>query len=163
MIVIALGANLPSRAGVPRDTLKAALAELSQNGIRIVAASSFYATKAWPNPSDPPYVNAVVQIETMLPPAELMNFLHQTEASFGRKRTAKNAPRTLDLDLLDYDGRIEAGPPELPHPRLSDRAFVLIPLADIAPGWRHPKTGQTVSELVAALPAGARDIEKLTD
>jgi 2-amino-4-hydroxy-6-hydroxymethyldihydropteridine diphosphokinase len=139
------------------------LAELSQNGIRTVAESSIYATKAWPNPSDPPFVNAVAQIETSLSPAELMNFLHQTETSFGRKRTAKNAPRTLDLDLIDYDGRIEAGPPTLPHPRLADRAFVLIPLADIAPDWRHPETGQTVRELIAALSAEARDIEKLTD
>ena len=161
MIVIALGANLPSRAGAPRETLNSALAELSQNGIRTVAVSSFYATRAWPNPSDPPFVNAVAQIETSLLPAELMSILHQTETSFGRKRATKNAPRTLDLDLIDYDGRIEAGPPELPHPRLSQRAFVLVPLADIAPSWPHPKTGQTVSELLAALPAGARDVERL--
>ena len=163
MIVIALGANLPSRAGAPRETLKAALAELSQNGIHTVAASSFYATKSWPNPCEPPFINAVAQIETTLSPPELLHLLHRTESDFGRKRTVKNAPRTLDLDLLDYDGRIEAGPPKLPHPRLSERAFVLIPLADIAPGWRHPETGQTVSELIAALAAEAREIERLTD
>jgi len=163
MIVIALGANLPSRAGAPRETLKAALAELSQNGIRTVASSLFYATSAWPNPLDPPFVNAVAQIETTLSPPRLMDLLHRTESNFGRKRTAKNAPRTLDLDLLDFDGRIEAGPPELPHPRISQRAFVLVPLADIAPGWRHPKSGKTVSELIAALPAEGRNVERLTD
>jgi 2-amino-4-hydroxy-6-hydroxymethyldihydropteridine diphosphokinase len=89
--------------------------------------------------------------------------LHQVETSFGRRRAAKNAPRTLDLDLLDYDGRVEAGPPTLPHPRLGERAFVLFPLADVAPEWRHPASGLTVRELISALPASARDVERLTD
>ena len=74
---------------------------------------------------------------------------------------AKNAPRTLDLDLIDYDGRVENGPPVLPHPRLKERAFVLVPVADIAPNWRHPATGQSISELIAALAAGEREIRRL--
>ncbi len=90
-----------------------------------------------------------------------MALLHRTETSFGRQRAKKNAPRTLDLDLIDYDGRVEEGPPVLPHPRLADRAFVLVPLADIAPDWRHPKSGQSIAELIAVLPPEARDIEKL--
>jgi 2-amino-4-hydroxy-6-hydroxymethyldihydropteridine diphosphokinase len=81
-----------------------------------------------------------------------MDILHRIESDYGRTRSAKrNAPRTLDLDLIDYDGRVEEGPPLLPHPRLADRAFVLIPLSDIAPDWRHPVTGHSVTELVAAL------------
>ncbi len=163
MIVIALGANLPSRAGAPRETLKAALDELSRSGVRIDAVSFYCVTKAWPDPADPPFVNAVARIATTLLPADLMELLHQVETKFGRRRAAKNAPRTLDLDLLDYDGRIESGPPRLPHPRLSERGFVLVPLEDIAPGWRHPVTGQTVAALIAALPPDARDIRRLTD
>jgi len=161
MIVIALGANIPSRAGMPRDTLNAALTALREQGIRIAAISSFYATPAWPDPGDPPFVNAVARIETGLSPPELMTLLHATEESFGRQRTKKNAPRTLDLDLLDYDGRIEVGPPVLPHPRLGERSFVLIPLADIAPLWRHPATKASLAELIEALPPNERQITRL--
>lgn len=162
MIVIALGANLPSRVGEPRETLTAALAELSTRGVRVAEVSSYYVTKAWPDPSDPPFVNAVARVETNLAPRELMALLHGTEEMFGRKRAAKNAPRTLDLDLIDYDSRVEPGPPQLPHPRLGERAFVLVPLAEIAPGWRHPQTDQTIGTLLAALPADAKKIGKLT-
>ena len=160
MIVIALGANLPSRAGSPRDTLKAALTELTAHGVHVSTVSSYYVTKAWPDPADPPFVNAVARIDTKLAPAELMALLHATEESFGRQRTKRNAPRTLDLDLIDYDGRVESGPPVLPHPRLGDRAFVLVPLADIAPDWRHPVTKVPLSRLIAALPRAEQEIER---
>ena len=162
MIVIALGANLPSRVGEPRETLAAALGELAARGVRVVALSSFYVTKAWPDASDPPFVNAVAHVETNLAPPELMTLLHGCEGKFGRVRARKNAPRTLDLDLIDYDGRMGPGPPELPHPRLADRAFVLIPLAEIAPGWRHPANGKSAAELIAALPKDGDELRKLT-
>jgi 2-amino-4-hydroxy-6-hydroxymethyldihydropteridine diphosphokinase len=77
--------------------------------------------------------------------------LHEVEAALGRRRGAPNAARTLDLDLIDYDGRVEAGPPILPHPRLETRGFVLLPLAEVAPGWRHPVSGRTVGDLIATL------------
>ena len=161
MIVIALGANLPSRAGAPRDTLEQALARLSANGVRIADVSSYYVTKAWPDPTDPDFVNAVARVETKHVPSELMELLHDTEKFFGRTRAKKNAPRTLDLDLIDYDGRVERGPPQLPHPRLADREFVLVPLQEIAPNWRHPTTGQSVAELLLALAPERREIGKL--
>jgi len=93
---------------------------------------------------------------TELSPAELIARLHETETAFGRTRSERNAPRTLDLDIVDYNGRVETGPPILPHPRLEARAFVLIPLQDVAPDWRHPVSGRTVAELLADIPAEDR-------
>ena len=151
MILIALGANLASVAGSPEETLQAALASLDAKGITVERQSGFYVSEAWPDPADPPFVNGVASVRTKLSPTELLHALHEVEAQFGRKRGAKNAPRTLDLDLLDYDHRIEHDDPELPHPRMQDRAFVLVPLRDVAPDWRHPESGRTVQDLIAAL------------
>ncbi|HMI97376.1 MAG TPA: 2-amino-4-hydroxy-6-hydroxymethyldihydropteridine diphosphokinase [Micropepsaceae bacterium] len=152
MILIALGANLPSPAGKPADTLNAALAAFAVSSITIEKQSGFYLSAAWPNPHDPPFINAVAAVRTDLSPAALLAVLHGVEASFGRKRAELNAPRTLDLDILDYDGRVEQGPPILPHPRMEGRAFVLLPLRDVAPDWRHPSSGHSISELISALP-----------
>ena len=160
MILVALGANLPSQAGPPENTIRAALVVLSQEDIRVEAISRMYGSPAWPDPSDPPFVNAVARLTTELSPAELLRRLHDTEASFGRRRAAdsprRNAPRTLDLDLIDYDGLVQLGPPVLPHPRMDSRAFVLVPLRDVAPDWKHPESGRDLSELIAEL-GGAAD------
>ncbi len=162
MILIALGGNLNSPVGTPANTLDAALAALAQDGANIEAVSPYYVTPAWPDPSDPPFVNAVARLATAHNPELLMARLHGIETRFGRVRSARNAPRTLDLDLLDYHGIVQAGSPLLPHPRIAERGFVLVPLADIAPQWRHPVSGATVQELLAALPPQARQLEKLT-
>jgi 2-amino-4-hydroxy-6-hydroxymethyldihydropteridine diphosphokinase len=162
MIFIALGGNLDSRVGTPAHTLTAALTALENNAANIVAVSSYYVTPAWPDPADPVFVNAVAQIHTPLDPAALMKLLHETETAFGRIRSTRNAPRTLDLDLLDYDGLVQDGPPLLPHPRLAARGFVLVPLAEVAPLWRHPVTGEGVRDLIAALPQGERAPARLT-
>lgn len=150
-IFIALGANIPSAAGPPDVTLKAALAALEQRGVQIRKISSFRQTDAWPDPSDPPFINAVAEIETDLQPVALLGLLHELETSFGRKRSVPNAPRSLDLDLIDYRGRVMQGALDLPHPRMAVRRFVLEPLAEVAPGWRHPVTGLSVEALLAAL------------
>ena len=153
MILIALGGNLPHRSGQPADTLKRALGELERQGVEIREVSAFYETPAWPDPADPAFVNAVAAVKTSLQPVELLMLLHGVETEFGRLRSASNAPRTLDLDLLDYDGRVVAEPQlTLPHPRMATRSFVLVPLRDVAPRWRHPVTGQGLAELLAALP-----------
>lgn len=150
-IYIALGANLPGPAGSPRATLEAALARLAAAGVKIVRRSRWYRSPAWPNPADPEFANAVAEVETTLPPPALLALLHEVEAALGRGRGTPNAPRAIDLDLLDHRGAVEAGPPSLPHPRLHRRAFVLLPLAEIAPGWRHPVSRRSIGELIAAL------------
>ena len=152
MILIALGANLPSPKGPPAATLKAALVRLEQLGMKILAVSCLYETPAWPDPAQPAFVNAVAAVETTLQPVELLALLHGVETELGRLRSAPNATRTLDIDLLDHDGRIVTDGLTLPHPRMAARSFVLVPLLEIAPDWRHPVSGQGAGELLAALP-----------
>jgi 2-amino-4-hydroxy-6-hydroxymethyldihydropteridine diphosphokinase len=156
MILIALGSNLSSHAGDPAATLRAALAYLGDHGVAPVKVSTFYRTPAWPDPRDPEFTNAVAHVKTELSPQKLIALLHETEAMFGRVRSERNAPRTLDLDLLDYDGRVQRGPPVLPHPRMAARAFVLVPLKDAAPDWHHPVSGKSVNDLLEAIPAQDR-------
>jgi 2-amino-4-hydroxy-6-hydroxymethyldihydropteridine diphosphokinase len=151
VILIALGANLPSLAGPPAATLAAALARLETLSVKILRRSSFYETPAWPDPGQPAFVNAVAAVETALQPVELLALLHGVETAFGRMRSATNAPRTLDIDLLDHDGCVMSDGVSLPHPRIAERSFVLAPLAEVAPDWRHPITGQGAGELLAEL------------
>lgn len=161
MIVIALGANLSSAVGAPRETLSAAVEKLAQSGVEIAAVSPFYTSEAWPDPTDPPFVNAAAIVRTELSPSALLAKLHAVEMSFGRIRSTPNAPRSIDLDLIDYDGRVEEGPPVLPHPRMHSRAFVLVPLAKVAPEWRHPVSGKTVEDMIAELPRETGGISEL--
>lgn len=156
--LVALGANLAGPAGPPRAQLEAALEALEARGIPVVARSRFWRSPAWPDPADPAFVNAVAIVATDLGPAALMAVLHEVEAGLGRRRGAPNAPRTIDLDLVDHGGMVSDGGdggPILPHPRLAARAFVLRPLADVAPGWHDPRSGRSLDELLAWLPADA--------
>ena len=161
-IFIAFGANLPSHAGEPRQTIAAAFRVLVDAGIHMERTSKLYRTPAWPDPAQPPFLNAVARVRSRFPPGPLMKLLHETETAFGRTRSARNAPRTLDLDLIDFEGRVQEGPPTLPHPRMAARAFVLVPLAEIAPNWHHPADGRSVAALIAALPPpGAVGVEPI--
>jgi 2-amino-4-hydroxy-6-hydroxymethyldihydropteridine diphosphokinase len=151
-ILIALGANMPFADNPPARTLVAALSALGEAGLRILNVSSFIETSAWPDPADPPFTNAVAAVQTVLEPFALLELLHAIETAFGRVRSRPNAPRTLDIDLLAYGDRIVRGQGlELPHPSLAQRRFVLEPLAEIAPAWRHPVTGLTAGEMLARL------------
>ncbi len=117
----------------------------------LVAKSSLYRSPAWPDPADPPYVNAALQIRTEIGPQALLAALHSLETAFGRRRSRPNAPRSLDLDLIAYDD-IQSVSPALPHPRFRDRDFVLAPICEIAPNWRAPGGDQTAADLLDSLP-----------
>lgn len=153
LILIGLGANLPSPYGEPPATLRAALDRLNQAGVKTLRRSRFWHSAPVPISDQPWYVNAVAAVETSLAPEPLLALLHEIEEEFGRVRSIVNAPRLIDLDLLAYGREIRGeGMPILPHPRLHQRAFVLRPLSDIAPGWTHPLTGSTLAEMIEDLP-----------
>jgi 2-amino-4-hydroxy-6-hydroxymethyldihydropteridine diphosphokinase len=170
---LGIGANLPSDAGAPKATIRAALAVLGDANLEVLQVSRLFRSPAFPAGSGPDYVNAAVACHTDLGAGDILPVLHRVERDFGRSRLVRWGARPLDIDLLAVGARIcpdRAGydawaalgideqmrrAPEqliLPHPRLHQRAFVLIPLADIAPTWRHPVIGQTVLKMLAALP-----------
>ena len=153
LILIALGANLPSEYGEPEATLKAAIERLERDGVRVVAHSSVWLTAPVPVSDQPWYRNAVVAIETDLGAGELMALLHAIEEGFGRVRGERDAPRLLDLDIIAYHDEIYDEPRlSIPHPRMHGRAFVLKPLQEIAPEWQHPVLKRLVGELIEDLP-----------
>lgn len=155
-IFIGAGANLAHPTyGSPRQTLEAAFRDLAGRGVRVLRVSPWYRTAPVPASDQPWYENAVIEVGTDLGPDKLLATLHGVEEAFGRVRTVANAARVIDLDLLDFRGEIAPESPgraTLPHPRLAGRAFVLRPLADLAPDWRHPVTGEPIQALLAALP-----------
>ncbi len=176
---VAMGANLPFGELLPAMTLDAALAEISLEGVEIVHKSRLFATPCFPIGAGPDYVNAAISldIQKLSDPVSLLAVLHKIEARFGRLREQRWGMRTLDLDLLAFgqtvlpDSKVQSewrdmapkdqpfNTPDrmiLPHPRLQDRAFVLVPLADIAPDWTHPVTGMDVQAMLAALPQADR-------
>jgi 2-amino-4-hydroxy-6-hydroxymethyldihydropteridine diphosphokinase len=157
MILVALGSNQHGPWGSPEETLNAALARLHGGGIRLKRASRFVVSAPFGVTGQPAFVNAVAEVETALPPEALLERLHLIERMAGRRRKLRWGPRTLDLDLLDYHGLVRKLParPVLPHPGIAERIFVLAPLAEIAPGWRHPVTRRTAADMLRLLdPSG---------
>jgi 2-amino-4-hydroxy-6-hydroxymethyldihydropteridine diphosphokinase len=161
-ILIGLGANLGSRRwGSPQQTLSAVLAALAATGVSVVARSGWYLSAPLPPSGQPWFVNAVASIRTERGARGLLALMQVVERRFGRVRSVRNAPRTVDLDLLDYQGaQIRTRQLVLPHLRLHERRFVLEPVAEIAPSWRHPIFRFTARELLARLGDGQR-VERL--
>jgi 2-amino-4-hydroxy-6-hydroxymethyldihydropteridine diphosphokinase len=155
MILVAVGANLPGRDGAPPiATCRAAVAALDAlPGLRLRGLSRWYQTAPLPPSGQPDYVNAVAHLSGEAEPAALLAALQALEARAGRIRSTPNAPRSLDLDIIAMDRLVRRAPdPIVPHPRTHERRFVLMPLADVAPGWVHPVLRQTVEALIALLP-----------
>jgi 2-amino-4-hydroxy-6-hydroxymethyldihydropteridine diphosphokinase len=164
MILVALGANLSDPAiGTPRDACEWALELMSRRGAAVAGRSRWYRSAPVPASDQPDFINGVVSVATDLAPAELLAMLHGIEADMGRSRGRPNAARVIDLDLLAHGDAVigwqaarSAVPGTadgliLPHPRLQFRAFVLLPLRDVAPNWRHPVIGDVAETMIAAL------------
>jgi len=172
---IALGGNLPQGEVTPAETLIGAISALATEGVLIRSISRFFATPCFPAGAGPDFVNAAIIAESGLAPDDMLALLHRIEARFHRERLQRWGARTLDLDLIACGGAVlpdaetqrhwmelapslrgEAAPDRLilPHPRLHERAFVLVPLADICPEWVHPVLGLTAREMLSGLPIG---------
>lgn len=153
MILISLGSNQSGRWGSPQQAVIEALKRLNTGGVRLKRASRLLISSPFGVTDQPDFVNAAAEVETTLTPEALLLRLHHIERMAGRKRTLRWGPRTLDLDLIDYHGRVRSPParPVLPHPGIAERIFVVAPLAEIAPRWRHPVTRLSAAAMLAKL------------
>jgi len=155
-VVVALGSNLAFAGMPPEQILEAALACFPEEGLDIVKRSRWWRSAAWPDPSAPAFLNGVALVRTRLDPRAVLDTLLSIERRFGRDRSQPNAPRTLDLDLIAHGRAIVDEPGlALPHPRAAERRFVMGPLAEIAPTWRHPSTGETAHRLASRARVGS--------
>jgi 2-amino-4-hydroxy-6-hydroxymethyldihydropteridine diphosphokinase len=171
-LLLGMGANVAGPWGSPGETLTRALQEIERSGVRIVTVSNYYSTKPVGDTPQPRYLNAVVLARTSIAPGALLRLLKRIERQAGRRAARAMASRPLDLDILDYGGR-RAGRPAsrrergrliLPHPEMHTRVFVLAPLLDVAPAWRHPLLGRNVKALLAQLrPADRASVRQALD
>ena len=156
MIFLGLGSNLPSKYGDRFTNINLAISSLEGYGIKVIKKSSFYETPSYPNKENPKFINAVILVETILPPIDLMSVLIFIEEKLERKRGKKNDARTCDIDIIDYNSQIlnlryNNLDLTVPHKELTLRNFILFPLQEISPTWEHPKTKEIISVLLQKL------------
>ena len=152
MILIAIGSNISGPWGTPQQSVQRALQALDSDGIKLVKASRLLLTAPFGKPNQPPFVNAVAQVTTHLPPLALLQKLHEIERKAGRCRTTRWGPRTLDLDIVDYHGLVRpSGKLVLPHPGIAKRVFVVKPVSELSAKWRHPKTRLSALDMLRKL------------
>ena len=154
-IIVALGSNLPYGGRSRLQSLCRALDAMPGHGIRVLDRSSWYRSRPVPTADQPDYINGAAVVETHLDPDGLLQQLHAIERAFGRRRRIRDEARTIDLDLIAYGDVVRQpsnGGLVLPHPRAHLRAFVLLPMRDVVPDWRHPITGETLEQLIEQLP-----------
>ena len=150
-VYLAIGSNLGNKI----NNIELAKFELEKNKIKILKSSSNYLSKSWPDPTKPKYINIVIKVRTNLAPIELLKTCNFIELKLGRIKTCINAPRTCDIDIIDYNRKIlneKNNQLILPHPRLSKRNFVLLPLFEIEKSWKHPKSRINIVKLISSLP-----------
>ncbi len=156
-ILLAYGSNMSTGITTAWQAFEQVVKDLNIRNIVVTKNSSLWASVAWPDPSQPSYINAILQVKTLLHPVEILNVLHDIERNYGRTRTGpRYAPRVLDLDLIAYGQQIFSGDNGLilPHPRAHERGFVMGPLAEILPDWVHPQFGQTAQALYRKVTVG---------
>ena len=156
MILLGLGSNLESVFGDRFKNIDLAISALIGYGIQIKKKSSYYESLSYPDKTNPKFINIIIDIETQLPPVDLASVLLFIEESLGRKRKKKNDPRTCDIDIIDYNNQIINFKYNdldfiAPHEKLIYRNFVLFPLEEIYPQWKHPKTNESISALIKNL------------
>ena len=157
MIILGLGSNLSSSFGDRFNNINLAMAYLVSYDIKILKKSSFYETLSYPNQKNPKFINIVILVKTHLSPVDLMSVLIFIEEKLERKRAKKNDPRTCDIDIIDYNSQIVDFKYKnlnltIPHEKVVYRNFVLIPLQEIIPQWKHPKTNDSIEVLINKLP-----------
>ncbi|UWR22898.1 2-amino-4-hydroxy-6-hydroxymethyldihydropteridine diphosphokinase [Sulfitobacter sp. S190] len=176
-LLVAVGSNRASTSGGPVEIIQAGFEAIENRGAAIRACSRFYRTPAFPAGNGPDFVNAAIVLDAPWSPQQAVEVLHEVESLMGRTRRERWGERTLDLDLLGVgqtvlpdaqthaywrnlplEAQMQQTPTQLivPHPRLHERAFVLVPLADVAPDWVHPVLGRSVREMCDDLPSQAR-------
>ena len=157
MLLLGLGSNLSSSFGNRFENIDMAISYLQSHKIKLIKKSSFYETPSYPDIRNPKFINVIIEVFTYLPPEDLASVLIFVEEKLERKRNKKNEPRTCDIDIVDYNGKIMNFNYKdlifrVPHEKLIFRNFVLFPLQEILPNWIHPKTKEKISNLIVKLP-----------
>ena len=147
IIYLSIGSNIGNR----KENIEKTKFKLYSKGINIIKSSNYYETLSWPNPKNPKFYNIVLKVSSDLKMLELLKLCKQIEISLGRKKAPKNSPRTCDIDIIDYNQKVNTNGINVPHPRMHQRNFVLIPLFEIKKTWKYPNSKRYIKDLIFSL------------